>query len=262
MGVPLGASPYLLGSDRLPDPAWHGHGRTRRRPDSRRPRAPRRGRSRAGASGKDAAWSCHVAIAVFDAAEQWTVPGPGFRVPAGAELPAVYRYLATWSGPVVEVPCTRSTSPFPRPVSLFLDLPLASRAPRPGLVLSARPRLPRHICCRDFPIHCPWRRCVPSTSRTSWSTRGCGRPAAGRGSAPLMDRTSVCFSRFPKPFRRRRRISIWATSVSIVSPLPRPPTPPARPAERSIEAPPLSLRTRVRVSLAFATGISPPRGAR
>ena len=45
-----------------------------------------------------------LALAAFGAAEQWTVPGPGFRVPAGSELPPVYRALAAGSGPVVEVP--------------------------------------------------------------------------------------------------------------------------------------------------------------
>jgi hypothetical protein len=45
-----------------------------------------------------------LAIASLGAAEQWTRPGPGFRVPAGSELPPVYRYLATGTGPVIEVP--------------------------------------------------------------------------------------------------------------------------------------------------------------
>ena len=43
-------------------------------------------------------------LAILCAAEQWTKPGPGFRVPAGSEVPAVYRYLQSGSGPVVEVP--------------------------------------------------------------------------------------------------------------------------------------------------------------
>lgn len=45
-----------------------------------------------------------LALAGLGAAEQWTVPGPGFRVPAGSELPEVYRSLAAGTGPVVEVP--------------------------------------------------------------------------------------------------------------------------------------------------------------
>jgi hypothetical protein len=43
-------------------------------------------------------------LALLAAAEQWTKPGPGFRVPAGSELPEVYRFLATAKGPVVELP--------------------------------------------------------------------------------------------------------------------------------------------------------------
>ncbi len=45
-----------------------------------------------------------LALAGLAAAEQWTRPGPGFRVPAGSELPSVYRYLASGQGPVVEAP--------------------------------------------------------------------------------------------------------------------------------------------------------------
>lgn len=45
-----------------------------------------------------------LVLASLGAAEQWTKPGPGFRIPAGSELPPVYRYLAAGSGPVVEVP--------------------------------------------------------------------------------------------------------------------------------------------------------------
>ncbi|MEO5760711.1 MAG: hypothetical protein ABIR28_00215 [Vicinamibacteria bacterium] len=44
------------------------------------------------------------AIASLCAAEQWTRPGPGFRVPTGSELPEVYRFLAKDQGPVVELP--------------------------------------------------------------------------------------------------------------------------------------------------------------
>ena len=45
-----------------------------------------------------------TALATLAAAEQWTRPGPGFRVPAGAELPAVYRFLAGGTGAVAELP--------------------------------------------------------------------------------------------------------------------------------------------------------------
>ncbi|MEO8362070.1 MAG: hypothetical protein ABI672_18725 [Vicinamibacteria bacterium] len=43
-------------------------------------------------------------LASLCAAEQWTKPGPGFRVPTGSELPEVYRFLAKGQGPVVELP--------------------------------------------------------------------------------------------------------------------------------------------------------------
>ncbi|HQZ15544.1 MAG TPA: hypothetical protein PLD86_01615 [Vicinamibacteria bacterium] len=45
-----------------------------------------------------------LALAGLGAAEQWTIPRPGFRVPAGPALPPVYRSLASGRGPVVEVP--------------------------------------------------------------------------------------------------------------------------------------------------------------
>ncbi len=45
-----------------------------------------------------------LVLASIGAAEQWTKPGPGFAIPAGSELPPVYRYLAAGQGPVVEVP--------------------------------------------------------------------------------------------------------------------------------------------------------------
>jgi hypothetical protein len=45
-----------------------------------------------------------LALASLTAAEQWRRPGPGFRVPAGSELPEVYRWLARDRGPVVELP--------------------------------------------------------------------------------------------------------------------------------------------------------------
>lgn len=49
-------------------------------------------------------WLAPLTLATLAAAEQWTRPGPGIRVPAGSEVPPVYRYLALGSGPVVEAP--------------------------------------------------------------------------------------------------------------------------------------------------------------
>lgn len=45
-----------------------------------------------------------ITLSSFAAAEQWTKPGPGFRIPAGDELPEVYRWLESGEGPVVELP--------------------------------------------------------------------------------------------------------------------------------------------------------------
>ncbi|MBK5255787.1 MAG: hypothetical protein JJE39_07130 [Vicinamibacteria bacterium] len=44
------------------------------------------------------------ALSAFSAAEQWTRPGTGFRIPAGDELPEVYRWLKGDRGPLAELP--------------------------------------------------------------------------------------------------------------------------------------------------------------